>query len=52
MSHYADKHPHEPPCAVTTCEEPGTAILSIQGRLGWFCDTHKEMAQMNGERPM
>jgi len=51
MSKYSERHqPPPPPCAVTTCEEDGVAILTVQGRLGWFCDEHKELISLNGER--
>jgi hypothetical protein len=49
-SKYADKHAHHPPCAVVTCEEDGVVILSVRGRLGWFCELHKEQTSVNGER--
>ena len=47
MSKYSERHPHEAPCAVTTCEEPGTEILAVHGQLGWFCALHKESLRVN-----
>jgi hypothetical protein len=48
-SRYAEKHPHEPPCSVLTCDETGIELKMYQGNLGWFCEQHLPLVE-KGDR--